>query len=315
MQSKYDYTIIGIDGGGTRTRAILKRGDEILSQTTAGTTRVGSVGVGESCERLLTIITDLCDQAELDTSEVDIVVAGLAGVWLDEEKQRSTHLLKTLARTQNISLSDVIITSDAEIAVEGAFGGNNGIVLIVGTGSIAIGKIGKDKFVRCGGWGIELDDEGSGAWIGREGLTAVVRALDGRGKPTMLTNMLADFNPLIDINNPRTIVKAYAERTFEYQMLTPTVMRCAELGDEVCMDIINRSSLHLVELLNALFPYFKSKQVDVALLGGIVESKSLLGRMLESEIRKDKRYRIVKPLGTPLDGAILIGNRILDNLE
>jgi N-acetylglucosamine kinase-like BadF-type ATPase len=315
MQSKYDYTIIGIDGGGTRTRAILKRGDEILSQTTAGTTRVGSVGVGESCERLLTIITDLCDQAELDTSEVDIVVAGLAGVWLDEEKQRSTHLLKTLARTQNISLSDVIITSDAEIAVEGAFGGNNGIVLIVGTGSIAIGKIGKDKFVRCGGWGIELDDEGSGAWIGREGLTAVVRALDGRGKPTMLTNMLADFNPLIDINNPRTIVKAYAERTFEYQMLTPTVMRCAELGDEVCMDIINRSSLHLVELLNALFRYFKSKQVDVALLGGIVESKSLLGRMLESEIRKDKRYRIVKPLGTPLDGAILIGNRILDNLE
>jgi len=315
MQSKYDYTIIGIDGGGTRTRAILKRGDEILSQTTAGTTRVGSVGVGESCERLLTIITDLCDQAELDTSEVDIVVTGLAGVWLDEEKQRSTHLLKTLARTQNIPLSDVIITSDAEIAVEGAFGGNNGIVLIVGTGSIAIGKIGKDKFVRCGGWGIELDDEGSGAWIGREGLTAVVRALDGRGKPTMLTNMLADFNPLIDINNPRTIVKAYAERTFEYQMLTPTVMRCAELGDEVCMDIINRSSLHLVELLNALFPYFKSKQVDVALLGGIVESKSLLGRMLESEIRKDKRYRIVKPLGTPLDGAILIGNRILDNLE
>lgn len=315
MQSKYDYTIIGIDGGGTRTRAILKRGDEILSQTTVGTTRVGSVGVGESCERLLTIITDLCDQAELDTSEVDIVVAGLAGVWLDEEKQRSTHLLKTLARTQNIPLSDVIITSDAEIAVEGAFGGNNGIVLIVGTGSIAIGKIGKDKFVRCGGWGIELDDEGSGAWIGREGLTAVVRALDGRGKPTMLTNMLADFNPLIDINNPRTIVKAYAERTFEYQMLTPTVMRCAELGDEVCMDIINRSSLHLVELLNALFPYFKSNQVDVALLGGIVESKSLLGRMLESEIRKDKRYRIVKPLGTPLDGAILIGNRILDNLE
>lgn len=315
MQSKYDYTIIGIDGGGTRTRAILKRGGKILSQTTAGTTRVGSVGVGESCERLLTIITDLCDQAELDTSEVDILVAGLAGVWLDEEKQRSTHLLKTLARTQNIPLNDVIITSDAEIAVEGAFGGNNGIVLIVGTGSIAIGKIGKDKFVRCGGWGIELDDEGSGAWIGREGLTAVVRALDGRGKPTMLTNMLADFNPLIDINNPRTIVKAYAERTFEYQMLTPTVMRCAELGDEVCMDIINRSSFHLIELLNALFPYFKSKQVDVALLGGIVESKSLLGRMLENEISKDKRYRIVKPLGTPLDGAILIGNRILDNLE
>ncbi len=315
MQKKYEYTIIGIDGGGTRTRAILKRGNEILSQTTAGTTRVGSVGVGESCERLLTIILDLCDQAEMDTNEIDIVVIGLAGVWLEEEKQRSTHLLKTLARTQNIPLNDIIITSDAEIAIEGAFNGGNGIVLIAGTGSIAIGKTGKDKFYRCGGWGIELDDEGSGAWIGREGLTAVVRALDGRGKPTILTDMLADFNPLIDIKNPRTIVKAYAEKTFEYQMLTPTVMRCAELGDPICMDIINRSSHHLIELLVALFPYFKTKQVQVALVGGIVESKSLLGRKLIEEVTKDQRFKITDPIGTPLDGAILIGNRTLNAQE
>ncbi len=315
MQNKYEYTIIGVDGGGTRTRAILKRGKKILSHTTAGTTRVGSVGVGESCERLLTIISELCDNAEIDTSEVDIIVVGLAGVWLGEEKQRSTHLLRTLARTQNIPLNDVLIVSDAEIAVEGAFGGANGIVLIAGTGSIAIGKLGKDKFVRCGGWGIELDDEGSGAWIGREGLTAVVRALDGRGKYTMLADMLSDFNPLIDIDNPRTIVKAYAERTFEYQMLTPTVMRCAELGDEVCLDIIHRSSQHLLELLVALYPHFNTKKVDVALLGGIVESKSLLGRMLVDEVKKDKRFNIVEPLGTPLDGAILLGKRTLDAQE
>jgi len=315
MQKKYEYTIIGIDGGGTRTRAILKRGNEILAQTTAGTTRVGTVGVGESCERLLTIITDLCDQAEIDTSEVDIIVVGLAGVWLEEEKQRSTHLLKTLARTQNIPINDVIITSDAEIAVEGVFNGGSGIVLIAGTGSIAIGKTAKGKFVRCGGWGIELDDEGSGAWIGREGLTAVVRALDGRGKPTILTNMLADFNPLIDINNPRTIVKAYAEKTFEYQMLTPTVMRCAELGDEVCMDIINRSSYHLLELLRALYPHFNTKQVQTALVGGIVESKSLLGRILIDEVKKDKRFKLVEPMGSPLEGAILIGTRTLDSQE
>ncbi|MCX7880299.1 MAG: hypothetical protein N2517_06530 [Ignavibacteria bacterium] len=315
MQKKYDYTIVGIDGGGTRTRAILKRGDQILSTTTAGTTRIGSVGVGESCERLLSIILDLCDQADIETNEVDAVVVGLAGVWLEEEKQRSTHLLKTLARTQNIVLNDVIITSDAEIAVEGAFDGSSGIVLIVGTGSIAIGKVGKDKLVRCGGWGIELDDEGSGAWIGREALTAVVRALDGRGRPTILTDMLADFNPLIDIKNPRTIVKAYAERTFEYQMLTPTVMRCAELGDEICLEIIERSARHLVELLIALYPYFKSKTVPVAPIGGIVESKSLLGRKLIAEIEKDKRFALMKPKGTPIDGAFLIGQRVLTNLD
>ncbi len=315
MQERYDYTIIGIDGGGTRTRAMLKRGNEVLSQTTAGTTRVGSVGVGESCERLLTIIIDLCEQAKIETSEVDAIVVGLAGVWLDEEKRRSTHLLKTLARTQNIHLNDVIILSDAEIAIEGALKGGTGIVLIAGTGSIAIGKVAKDKFIRCGGWGIELDDEGSGAWIGREGLTAVVRALDGRGKYTKLVEMLSEFNPLIDINNPRTIVKAYAERTFEYQMLTPTVMRCAEMGDEVCLDIIHRSARHLSELLYALYPQFKTKTVTLAMLGGIVESKCLLGKMLEEIVDKDPRFRRITPFGSPLDGAILIGNRVLSKYE
>ncbi len=60
--------------------------------------------------------------------------------------------------------------------------------------------------MRCGGWGIELDDNGSGAWIGCEGLTAVVRALDGRGGQTEFANVLAANYPSVDLKNPRTIV-------------------------------------------------------------------------------------------------------------
>ncbi|MGA2296056.1 MAG: BadF/BadG/BcrA/BcrD ATPase family protein, partial [FCB group bacterium] len=237
MALKDDYTIIGIDGGGTRTRGVLSRKGKIISISNAGTTRVGTVGVGESCERLLNVISDLCQQADIDTVELDAVVIGLAGVWLEEEKMRSTQLLKTLGRGQNVVLNDLLVLSDAELALEGAFGGEQGIVLIVGTGSISVGKVGKDKLIRCGGWGIELDDEGSGAWIGREGLTAVARALDGRGNPTVLTKQLTELFPTININQPRTIVKAYAERNFEYQMLTPIVMKAAEKGDKVCQDI------------------------------------------------------------------------------
>ena len=163
MDNKRDYTIIGIDGGGTRTRGILYRNGEIQARSNAGTTRVGTVGVGESSERILNIIADLCAQKDIDTAELDAVIVGLAGVWLDEEKKRSTQLIKTLARTQNMALNDLIVISDAELAVEGAFAGEHGIVMIVGTGSIGLGKITKDKLIRCGGWGIELDDEGSGA--------------------------------------------------------------------------------------------------------------------------------------------------------
>ncbi|MFA7627148.1 MAG: BadF/BadG/BcrA/BcrD ATPase family protein, partial [Candidatus Kapaibacterium sp.] len=174
-----DYTIIGIDGGGTKTRGVIFRDGKVQSELVAGTTRIGAVGVGESCERTLNVITELCNKSGIETGEVDAIVVGLAGVWLEEEKLRSRNLIKTLARSQRTVINEILVTSDAEIALEGAFEGKDGIMTIVGTGSIALGKH-KNHLYRCGGWGIELDDEGSGAWIGREGLTAVVRGLDGR---------------------------------------------------------------------------------------------------------------------------------------
>lgn len=312
MQNNQDYNIIGIDGGGTRTRGVLYSNNKVITQVRSGTTRIGSVGVGESCERLLNVIADLCEQAGLISSELDAVVIGLAGVWLEEEKKRSSKLLKTLARSQNMILNDLLIISDAELAVEGAFRGGNGVAMIVGTGSIAVGKLGKDKLVRCGGWGIELDDEGSGAWIGREGLTAVVRALDGRGKATGLTDVLASINPSIDVKEPRTIVKAYFERAFEYHMLSPLVMKCAQDGDIVSLDIITRASKHLVELLYALYPKFNMKTVPVALMGGIIDADTLLSKMIVKELEQDTRFKLVQEKGTPLEGALALGLKLIE---
>lgn len=310
-----DYTVVGIDGGGTRTRGVLVKNGETLATTFAGTTRVGAVGVGESCERLLNVIRDLCEQADIDSLEIDAVVIGLAGVWFQEEKQRSAHLMKTLARSEGIILNDLVVTSDAELAVEGAFDGNPGIVMIVGTGSIALARTGSGEFVRCGGWGIELDDEGSGAWIGREGITAIFKALDGRGEKTTLTNHFFELLPNIDLNQPRTIVKAYAERNFEYQMLTPLVMQAAEKGDKVALDIINRASLHLMDLLNAIAKNFKTKSIDVALMGGVVENSTLLAKLLDKEIRKNKKFNKVQPKLSATDAAVKMALRILEELD
>ncbi len=309
-----DYTIIGIDGGGTHTRGVLYREGKVISTAKAGTTRIGAVGVGESCERTLNVIVELCNKAEIEASELDAVVVGLAGVWLEEEKKRSQHLLRTLARGQSLTFNDLVVTSDAELAVEGAFDGGNGVITIVGTGSIGLGKQGKGKFIRVGGWGIELDDEGSGAWIGREGLTAAVRALDGRGKPTKMTEVIDNLYPTIDIENPRTIVKAYAERAFEYHMLTPHVMQCAVEGDEMCLDIIKRSAIHLSELPLTLAKQYNGKTVPVALMGGIIDADTLLANLLRDEISKYDHLKLVKPKGTALDGAISLGMKLIEEM-
>jgi N-acetylglucosamine kinase-like BadF-type ATPase len=307
-----ETTIIGIDGGGTRTRGVLFKNGEVIAKSFAGTTRVGTVGVGESCERLLNVIADLCAQAKIDSVELDAVVIGLAGVWLEEEKKRSSHLLKTLARGQKITLNDLTVISDAELALEGAFDGDEGITLIVGTGSIGIGKVNKKNFARCGGWGIELDDEGSGAWIGKEGLTAIVRSIDGRGNKTALTQIFADSFPNIDLDNPRTIVKAYADRSFEYHMLTPLVMQCADNGDEVCLEIIQRAAYHLMEIFGAIIKNYKSKTVDVALMGGIIENNTLLAKMLYDRVDKHDRLNRIEPKGTALDGALKIAYKMIE---
>ncbi len=312
---KKDYTIIGIDGGGTKTRGILYRQGKILATSNAGTTRVGSVGVGESCERLLNVIIDLCEQANIDAVELDAVVIGLAGVWLEEEKLRSAQLLKTLARSQKMTFNDLIVISDAELALQGSFDGGNGIVLIGGTGSIALARNGKEKLARCGGWGIELDDEGSGAWIGKEGLTAIVRSIDGRGKATMLGKMFADRFPTIDLDEPRTIVKAYGDRSFEYQMLTPLVMEAAENGDQVCMEILQRASYHLMELFEALAPNYKTKTIPVALLGGMVENKTILERLINERIVANPKFERIVPKGNALDGAISIGIKLIEEMD
>ncbi len=313
MAENNDYTFIGIDGGGTHTRGILKRGGEVISTSQAGTTRIGAVGVGESCERVLNMIDDLCRKAEIESNEIDATVVGLAGVWLEEEKKRSQHLIRTLARGQDITLSDIMVTSDAEIAIEGAFEGGPGLIMIVGTGSIALGKVGRKKnLVRCGGWGIELDDEGSGAWIGKEGLTAIVRSLDGRGKKTILTDRFAEMYQNIDIKQPRTIVKAYAERSFEYHLLTPTVMKCAVEGDAVCLEIIDRASFHLMELLEAIKPNFDIQKIPVAMMGGIIDANTLLADKLRERINNHKKFKLIAPKGTPLDGAISIAQQRLE---
>ncbi len=307
-----EYTIIGIDGGGTHTRGVLVRDDKVISHASSGTARIGSVGVGEACERTLNIILELCNKAEIETSELDAVVVGLAGVWLEEEKKRAAQLLRTLARQQSIQLGDLLVTSDAELAIEGALGNSDGIITIVGTGSIGLARIGKNQLYRCGGWGIELDDEGSGAWIGREGLTAVVRALDGRGKPTELTAKIPQFSPIIDMDRPRTIVKAYQDRAFEYHNLTPAVMECAVNGDQVCLEIITRAANHLLELPVALSKYFKTKTIKVALMGGIIEANTLLAQMLKDRINEHGKFEIIEPSGSALDGAISIGRRLIE---
>lgn len=309
----FEPVIIGVDGGGSRTRGILYRGEVCLAQAETGTARVGNVGVVESSERLLNLVRDLLRMGGMEGEHIDAVTIGLAGVWLAEEQQRSKQLITLFAKERKIDIGTLTVASDAAIALEGALNGKPGIVLIVGTGTIAIGKTPEGEIVRCGGWGIELSDEGSGAWIGREGLTAIVRSFDGRGKKTMLADLLIKFFPAINPRQPRTIVAAYNEKMFDYPSVAPFVMECAQHDDEVCLDIIRRGTAHLMEMVTVLRnQHFGAMDVvEIACVGGIMESDTIVARQMTQALGEAKGVRKIKPVASPLLGAVSLGKKLI----
>jgi glucosamine kinase len=243
----------------------------------------------------------LITMAQLPNKELDAVVIGLAGTWLKEEQLRSQQLVNMLAkRERKIDIDKLVVTSDAAIALESAFEGANGIVLIVGTGTIAIAKTPKDEFVRCG------------AWIGREGLTAMARAFDGRGKWTTFADTMIHLFPTINPDVPRSFVAAFNERAFDYSTVTPFVMECAVNGDEVCVNIIERACHHLMENVMTLHnKHFKGKNVSVACVGGIMEADTMLARLVKGGLAEQDGIKVVEPKAVPLFGAVRMARELV----
>ena len=298
-----NYTVIGIDGGGSKTRGRVVYGEQQV-QRVIGSTRVGVVGFTEACERVVQLLVDLTNDAGIDKSEIDAVVVGVAGIWLEEERQRFAHLLRIIARDSGFNLQDLIATSDAEIALRGAFGSEAGIMLIAGTGTITLGKNKQGELIRSGGWGIEIDDEGSGAWIGKKGLSACVKAIDGRGVQTSLLLKLADRYPQISLKFPRTIVSAFMDKVFEYHHLTQMVLEEAENGDSVCLEIVQEAAERLHENIMAVAKNIPGIPLPVSFLGGLLENNTLIARELLNKIKEKDSFNVVDPKGTALDGAI-----------
>ena len=180
---------VGIDGGGTRTKCVCADDKlKIISQVETGATNPHSVGFNQSAERLFSLIKQARLKANVST--IDSVVIGIAGGGRVEHSEKLVKKINVLAGSTKVLWKKLNILSDAEIAIEGAFSGRPGFILISGTGSIIFGKDKSGEIIRAGGFGKVIGDEGSGYSIGKKGLNAVAREFDGRGKKTLLTESL-----------------------------------------------------------------------------------------------------------------------------
>src|SRR5581483_6720673 len=178
---------LGVDGGGTRCRARLcDSAGQRLGEGESGPANIRR-GVQDAYTSVLAATRQALEQARLTAQDLPRITACLALAGATEPVDRH------VAETHHHAFHSAIITSDAHAACIGAHHGGDGGVVIVGTGSIGWGVLGGTQY-RVGGWGFELSDEGSGAWIGREALRRVLLAHDGRAAESALTGaILAQF--------------------------------------------------------------------------------------------------------------------------
>jgi len=231
--------VLGIDAGATKTSCLLADDNETIVSEARGPGAnlhvAGETGVEAALREV--IASAIGDRGVVPAA----ICVGMAGVDRDDEEQAVRAILARI-----IPGSRALIVNDALIALVAGARDAAGIVINAGTGSIVYGLNGKGEAARAGGWGHMVGDEGSGYWIGREAVTAVMRAADGRGPATRLTgDILAHFG-VADVSRlPRIVYDRDVPRV-NVAALGPLVQHAAEAGDAVAGRILERAAEELV---------------------------------------------------------------------
>ena len=179
--------VLGIDGGGTKTEAVVldAEGDRQSPAGPvgrAGPCNIAAMPVADSIANILAA----ADAAQAEPDKISAVVAAIAGYSFAERRDQLSDQL-----AQAFPKAALKIVPDFVAAFTGALGGSPGIVVIAGTGSVAYGENALERTHRAGGYGYLIDDSGSGYGVGRSALSAVLNAGDGVGPKTSLTERLA----------------------------------------------------------------------------------------------------------------------------
>jgi len=303
------YIVIGIDGGGSKTHAMVA--DE-QGRTIAETVGPGSAVRPGRAEHSATVIAEVVRDAlascEMTHVTPRVLSIGVAGAGRETERNELWQALvsRDLA-------AELVIHSDFSIALDDAFADGPGVLLISGTGSVAFGRGPTGATSRCGGWGPVCGDEGSGAWIGRRALSVVTAAADGREPETALTGAIltaAQINETSDL-----IGWAANAAPAQLASLAPVVLSVADAGDLRANAIVSLAVEELVLHVRALARHLFGDEraaLPIALSGGMLSRGTTLRKRL------DHRLKSAVPGGqlrtdvvVPARGAVRAALRIL----
>jgi len=173
-------TFLAIDAGGTKTQCLLADETRVLARAMTGTVKLMRVSEQEATARLHAMLAEVAATAGVSLSQITRTCFGTSRT----QQPRRARVGKS--RSLQIGRRELLLCGDEEIALDAAFSGGPGILVVAGTGSNAIGRSTDGRLFGGGRMGPVLGDEGSGTWIGIEAIRAALRAQDGE--------LLSDLN-------------------------------------------------------------------------------------------------------------------------
>jgi glucosamine kinase len=297
---------LGFDGGGTKTDCVaLDSTGRVTGQGRAGPSNPLRVGYDAACASLQTAAAMAMGAARASTGDIRGVCAGLAGAGRPNVSEEMSGRLSRIW-----SAAQIKIITDAEAALETAMGQGPGVILIAGTGSVALGRNASGQVARDGGYGQWIGDAGSAYDIGRKAVLAASRARDFAGPGTSLTELIATS---LECRGWDEVIERVASKPgSSFPKLVTTVMMAANEDDAVAYEILSRAALDLASLALVVIGRLEMKDAtfQLARSGGVFGRNQFLdGRVDDLITRVAQGARISLLEHSPALGAARIAIR------
>jgi glucosamine kinase len=244
---------LAIDAGGTKTNCLLADDRHILARASTGTVKLMRISEEEATLRLQSMIDEAANIAGISLDDVTRTCFGLAGI---TSPQARAWARQTIAATVG---GELLLAGDEEIALDAAFAGGPGILVIAGTGSNVIGRDAAGRLFGAGGWGPVLGDEGSGYWIGLEAIRAALREQDRIGRTAAASSLLPEIEARWQLSSEAELVAFANQRSGirrpapDFADLAPVVAACAQRGDALAGRVLERAGEELAEQIAVVY--------------------------------------------------------------
>lgn len=291
---------LGIDGGGTKTEfRLVNASGVLLSSALLGASNPNDIGLDATCALLksgIDKVTEGYDRAAISA------FAGIAGAATGDNAAQMANFLRTLG------FAKADATSDVRSSLAACLGDQDGIAVIMGTGSVAYAQCG-GQILRAGGYGYLLGDAGSGFALGQGAILAALQAEDGSGAPTLLRNMvilqcgkacvldaLADF---------------YHGGKAEIAQYAPLIFEAHAKGDSVASEILTRNIRAIANLIRAIANRMGQNHVPIVLCGGLTAQGAVILPLLQDALVNDARtYSLSISKTAPIAGALYLAGKL-----